>query len=65
MPPAIQDRMRKANERGPEHEKAEGLAIARELAAGIAKLERSTSHHAAQRTPTCTAASWWASTTVP
>ena len=40
VPPAIQDRMRKANEGGPEHEKAEGLAIARELAAGIAKLAR-------------------------
>jgi methionine synthase / methylenetetrahydrofolate reductase (NADH) len=40
VPPAIQERMRKANERGPEHEKAEGLAIARELAAGIAKLAR-------------------------
>jgi homocysteine S-methyltransferase len=40
VPPAIQDRMRKAAERGPEHEKAEGLAIARELAAGIAKLAR-------------------------
>ena len=40
VPPAIQDRMRKANERGPEHEKAEGLSIARELAAGIARLAR-------------------------
>ncbi len=40
VPPAIQDRMRRANEKGPEHEKAEGLAIARELAAGIAKLAR-------------------------
>ncbi len=40
VPPVIQDRMRKAAERGPEHEKAEGLAIARELAAGIAKLAR-------------------------
>ena len=40
VPPAIQDRMRKANERGPEHEKAEGLSIARELAAGISKLAR-------------------------
>src|SRR5262249_37504749 len=37
-PPAIQDRMRRAAERGAEHERAEGLAIARELAAGIAKL---------------------------
>jgi methionine synthase I (cobalamin-dependent)/5,10-methylenetetrahydrofolate reductase len=40
VPPVIQDRMRKAAEKGPEHEKAEGLAIARELAAGIAKLAR-------------------------
>ncbi len=40
VPAAIQDRMRKAAERGPEHERAEGLAIARELAAGIAKLAR-------------------------
>ena len=40
VPPAIQDRMRKANERGPEHEKAEGLSIARELAAGISKIAR-------------------------
>ena len=40
VPPAIQDRMRRANERGAEHEKAEGLAIARELAAGIAGLAR-------------------------
>jgi homocysteine S-methyltransferase len=40
VPPAIQDRMRKAHERGPEHEKAEGLSIARELAAGISKLAR-------------------------
>jgi homocysteine S-methyltransferase len=40
VPQAIQDRMRKANERGSEHEKAEGLAIARELAAGIAGLAR-------------------------
>jgi homocysteine S-methyltransferase len=40
VPPAIQDRMRRAAERGAEQEKAEGLAIARELAAGIAKLAR-------------------------
>ena len=40
VPPAIQDRMRRAAERGAEHEKAEGLAIARELAAGIARLAR-------------------------
>jgi methionine synthase / methylenetetrahydrofolate reductase (NADH) len=38
VPPQIQDRMRKAAEKGAEHERAEGLAIARELAAGIAKL---------------------------
>jgi len=38
VPPAIQDRMRQAAEKGAEHERAEGLAIARELAAGIAKL---------------------------
>jgi homocysteine S-methyltransferase len=40
VPQGIQDRMRKASERGPEHEKAEGLAIARELLAGIAQLAR-------------------------
>ena len=40
VPPAIQDRMRRANERGSDHEKAEGLAIARELAAGIAGMAR-------------------------
>ncbi len=40
VPPAIQDRMRRAAERGAEHEKAEGLDIARELAAGIARLAR-------------------------
>jgi hypothetical protein len=44
VPPAIQDRMRKAAEGGPEHEKAEGLAIARELAAGIAKRPRDSRH---------------------
>ena len=33
-------RMRRAAERGAEHEKAEGLAIARELASGIARLAR-------------------------
>jgi homocysteine S-methyltransferase len=38
VPPGIQDRMRKAAEKGAEHERAEGLAIARELAAGIARL---------------------------
>ncbi len=40
VPPAIQDRMRQAAERSPEHERAEGLAIARDLAAGIARLAR-------------------------
>ncbi|HEY4228760.1 MAG TPA: bifunctional homocysteine S-methyltransferase/methylenetetrahydrofolate reductase [Thermoanaerobaculia bacterium] len=38
VPQAIQDRMRRAAEKGAEHERAEGLAIARELAAGIARL---------------------------
>ena len=40
VPEATQNRMRAAADRGPEHEKAEGLAIARELAAGIAGLCR-------------------------
>ena len=40
VPAAIQDRMRKASERGNEHERAEGVAIARELAAGIARMAR-------------------------
>ena len=40
VPPSIQDRMRKASERGSEHERAEGIAIARELAAGIAGMAR-------------------------
>jgi homocysteine S-methyltransferase len=40
VPEAIQDRMRRASERGPDHEKAEGLAIARELAAAIAGIAR-------------------------
>jgi methionine synthase I (cobalamin-dependent)/5,10-methylenetetrahydrofolate reductase len=40
VPPAILERMRRASEKGPDHEKAEGLAIARELAAGIAGLAR-------------------------
>lgn len=38
VPPAIQDRMRKAADLGAEHERAEGLSIARELAAGIARM---------------------------
>jgi 5,10-methylenetetrahydrofolate reductase len=40
VPEAIIDRMRRANERGADHEKAEGLAIARELAAAIAGIAR-------------------------
>ena len=40
VPEEIQRRMRAAAERGPDHEKAEGLAIARELATAIAGLAR-------------------------
>ena len=40
VPESVQERMRRAADRGPEHEKAEGLAIARELAAGIAAIAR-------------------------
>ena len=40
VPEAIQERMRRAGEKGPDFEKAEGLAIARELAAAIAGLAR-------------------------
>ena len=40
VPDGILERMRRANERGAEHEKAEGLAIARELAAAIAGIAR-------------------------
>ena len=40
VPEPVQERMRRAAGRGPSHEKAEGLAIARELAAGIASLAR-------------------------
>jgi homocysteine S-methyltransferase len=40
VPAAVQERMRRAAGRGPDHEKAEGLAIARELTAGIAALAR-------------------------
>lgn len=40
VPVEIQDRMRRAAEKGPEHEKAEGLAIARELAAAIRQVAR-------------------------
>ncbi|HEY6928801.1 MAG TPA: bifunctional homocysteine S-methyltransferase/methylenetetrahydrofolate reductase [Thermoanaerobaculia bacterium] len=40
VPESIQQRMRKANESGPDSEKAEGLAIARELAGAISGLCR-------------------------
>jgi methionine synthase I (cobalamin-dependent)/5,10-methylenetetrahydrofolate reductase len=40
VPEAIQDRMRRAAEKGAEYEKAEGLAIARELAAAIHQVAR-------------------------
>lgn len=40
VPEEIQQRMRRASEKGPDFEKAEGLAIARELAAAIAGLAR-------------------------
>ena len=40
VPESVQDRMRRAAEKGAEAEKEEGLAIARELAAGIAGLAR-------------------------
>jgi homocysteine S-methyltransferase len=40
VPPPIQERMRRAAERGPDHEKAEGLAIARELAVAIREIAR-------------------------
>jgi 5,10-methylenetetrahydrofolate reductase len=40
VPPAIQERMRGAAEKGPDHEKAEGLAIARELAAAVREVAR-------------------------
>ena len=40
VPPSIQDRMRRAAEQGPDHEKAEGLAIARELAIAIREVAR-------------------------
>jgi methionine synthase I (cobalamin-dependent)/5,10-methylenetetrahydrofolate reductase len=40
VPEGIQDRMRRAAEKGPDHEKAEGLAIARELAAAIHQVAR-------------------------
>ena len=40
VPEEIQQRMRRAAERGPDFERAEGLSIARELAAGISQLAR-------------------------
>ena len=40
VPEAIQQRMRAAADRGSDHEKAEGLAIARELAGAIAGVAR-------------------------
>jgi homocysteine S-methyltransferase len=40
VPESIQARMRAASEKGPEHEKAEGLAIARELAVAIREVAR-------------------------
>jgi len=40
VPEEILDRMRRANEKGADHAKAEGLAIARELAAAIAGIAR-------------------------
>jgi methionine synthase I (cobalamin-dependent)/5,10-methylenetetrahydrofolate reductase len=40
VPEEILERMRRANEHGPEREKAEGLAIARELAAAVAAVAR-------------------------
>jgi methionine synthase / methylenetetrahydrofolate reductase(NADPH) len=40
VPAAIQERMRRAAEKGGDHERHEGVAIARELAAGIAALAR-------------------------
>ncbi|HYV40579.1 MAG TPA: bifunctional homocysteine S-methyltransferase/methylenetetrahydrofolate reductase, partial [Thermoanaerobaculia bacterium] len=40
VPDSIIERMRRANDRGAEHEKAEGLEIARELAGAIAGIAR-------------------------
>jgi homocysteine S-methyltransferase len=40
VPQGIQDRMRRAAEKGADHEKAEGLAIARELATAIYQVAR-------------------------
>ena len=40
VPEAVQERMRRAAEKGTEHEKAEGLAIARELAVAIHQVAR-------------------------
>jgi homocysteine S-methyltransferase len=40
VPPSIQERMRRAAEKGSDHEKEEGLAIARELAVAIRGVAR-------------------------
>ncbi len=40
IPEEIQNRMHRASERGAEFERSEGIAIARDLAAGIARLAR-------------------------
>jgi len=40
VPEAIQERMRRAADKGADHEKAEGLAIARELATAIREVAR-------------------------
>jgi methionine synthase I (cobalamin-dependent)/5,10-methylenetetrahydrofolate reductase len=40
VPEAIQERMRRAADKGADHEKAEGLAIARELAVAIREVAR-------------------------
>ena len=40
VPETIQERMRRAAEKGADHEKAEGLAIARELAVAIHQVAR-------------------------
>jgi 5,10-methylenetetrahydrofolate reductase len=40
VPETIQERMRRAAEKGADHEKAEGLAIARELAVAIHQIAR-------------------------
>jgi homocysteine S-methyltransferase len=40
VPGFIQERMRRAADKGGDHERAEGIAIARELAAGIVRIAR-------------------------